>query len=219
MGTSHANPCTALARPVAPVFVQSSHLNAAWLQQPHASVARSGEPAGQRPHRDLGDDGGHLLGPLQAATAACSQGCAAPEEMDNTVYVGCSLAGRTVEMLVDTGAQVSVISAPLAKQLDLLKFLDGSQQGVAAGVGSVSILGILRGVPAMLGGMPLVLDLPVLDISEAMLVLGLDQLERLGCVVDLEQRLLILKRPSCTVVPFLPPNPGRRGQQEACCVM
>ena len=51
-----------------------------------------------------------------------------------------------VEMMVDSGAQHSVISAPLAQRLGLMNRLDRSEQGVAAGVGRARIIGKLRSV-------------------------------------------------------------------------
>ena len=63
------------------------------------------------------------------------------------VLVDCRFGdAASVEMMVDSGAQHSVISAPLARRLGLMNRLDRSEQGVAAGVGRARIIGKLRSV-------------------------------------------------------------------------
>ena len=63
------------------------------------------------------------------------------------VLVECRFGdAAAVEMMVDSGAQHSVISAPLAQRLGLMNRLDRSEQGVAAGVGRARIIGKLRSV-------------------------------------------------------------------------
>ena len=55
------------------------------------------------------------------------------------VLVECRFGdAAAVEMMVDSGAQHSVISAPLARRLGLMNRLDRSEQGVAAGVAARS---------------------------------------------------------------------------------
>merc|ERR1719191_466469 len=99
------------------------------------------------------------------------------------IYVQCEIAncGVAVEMLVDTGAQMSVISLPLVRQLGLHDSVDGREQGVASGVGYARILGRLRGVPVRLGthaGVEFALDFSVLGVDQELLMLGIDQLRR-----------------------------------------
>ena len=60
-------------------------------------------------------------------------------------------AGVCVEMMVDTGAQTSVMSASLAQQLDLMSGINRRYQGVASGVGTARILGRLENVACELG--------------------------------------------------------------------
>lgn len=65
--------------------------------------------------------------------------------------ISCTIGDITVEMLVDTGAQSSVISAPLVRQLGLSDRLDRRYQGIAAGVGRASISGRIRNVVCSFG--------------------------------------------------------------------
>mmetsp|Transcript_57640 Transcript_57640/g.168809 ORF Transcript_57640/g.168809 Transcript_57640/m.168809 type:complete len:183 (+) Transcript_57640:12-560(+) len=106
------------------------------------------------------------------------------------LLIACELADFDLEMLVDTGAQMSVISAPLMHQLNLSGRLDQTQQGMASGVGHAMVVGWLRNIPVRLGHLQLGLDFSVLGGEEALLLLGIDQMRKLECVVDLDQQCL-----------------------------
>eukprot|EP00957_Ditylum_brightwellii_P119688 9131908-Ditylum_brightwellii.AAC.1 len=69
-------------------------------------------------------------------------------------------------MMVDTGAQSSVISLQLARELQLDNRIDRSYTGMAAGVGRAAII--------------------VLDVQEKLLLLGLDLMRKFKCIVDLD---------------------------------
>jgi len=141
-------------------------------------------------------------------------------EDEDMIYIACEIGGTTAEMMVDTGAQMSVVSAPVVRRLGLTGHMDRSEQGVAAGVGRAAILGKLRNVPVVLGeGVDFLLDLSVLGIDEEMLMLGLDQLRRFRCLVDCDNRCLVFNGKGGAVVPFLPPDPTRKLRRAGCPVM
>lgn len=140
----------------------------------------------------------------------------APAEL---VHIACEIAGVTVEMMVDTGAQMSVISAPLANRLNLQSRLDTSEQGIASGVGQARIHGKLRGIPVCLGHVEFALDFSVLGVDELMLILGIDQMRRFKCIVDLERECLVFGGNGGVEVPFLPPSPQRVHLRPDCVVM
>ena len=129
--------------------------------------------------------------------------------------VSCRLGNaQKVDMMVDTGAQHSVISADLARALGILDRLDASEQGVAAGVGRARILGKLRGVAVTLdAGVEFALDFSVLDVQDQLLLLGLDQMRRFRCIVDLEKNCLIFGGAGGVNVPFLPPDVAQRRRE------
>jgi len=138
---------------------------------------------------------------------------------DELIYVACEIGSTTVEIMVDTGAQSSVISMPLVKQLNLTRHLDSSHQGVAAGVGTARILGKLRGVPVKLGHVEFALDFSVLAVDDQLLLLGIDQLRRFKCIVDLERQRLVFGGRDGVEVSFLPPSTQRLSYREGCPVM
>ena len=67
------------------------------------------------------------------------------------LLVGGVVGGIACEALVDTGAQSSVLSAPLMRRLGLTRLLDTRMQGVASGVGHARIIGRCTSVPLELG--------------------------------------------------------------------
>jgi DNA damage-inducible protein 1 len=128
---------------------------------------------------------------------------------DELIHIACEIGGIAVEMMVDTGAQSSVISKSAAQRLNLMGRLDTSRQGVASGVGTARILGRLRAVPVKIGQVEFQLDFTVLAVEEQLLMLGIDQLRRFKCVVDLERQRLVFGGSGGVEVPFLPPSPSR----------
>ena len=127
------------------------------------------------------------------------------------VLVECRFGdAAAVEMMVDSGAQHSVISAPLAQRLGLMNRLDRSEQGVAAGVGRARIIGKLRSVAIYLKNVEFALDFSVLEVNDQLLLLGLDQLRRFRCIIDLEQNVLVFGGAGGVQVPFLAQERVRR---------
>ncbi|CAD7931429.1 unnamed protein product [Amoebophrya sp. A25] len=141
--------------------------------------------------------------------AASGSSTARGTSSDDMVYVACEFhtANMTVEMMVDTGAQSSVISRPLMEQLKLEGLLNRRKQGVAAGVGTAKIMGHLERVPVTLGHVEFTLDFAVLDVAESLLMLGIDQMRRFKCIVDLERDVLVFGGRDGVEVPFLMGQP------------
>ena len=88
--------------------------------------------------------------------------------------------------------------------------LDRSEQGVAAGVGRARIIGKLRSVAIYLKNVEFALDFSVLEIQDQLLLLGLDQLRRFKCIIDLEQNVLVFGGAGGVQVPFLAQERVRR---------
>eukprot|EP00927_Polykrikos_kofoidii_P018326 TRINITY_DN1847_c2_g1_i1.p1 TRINITY_DN1847_c2_g1~~TRINITY_DN1847_c2_g1_i1.p1 ORF type:complete len:301 (+),score=47.92 TRINITY_DN1847_c2_g1_i1:129-1031(+) len=126
---------------------------------------------------------------------------------DDLIYVPCETCGTLIQMIVDTGAQVSVITEPLMRQLKLESKLDRSSSGVARGAGQARIIGKLLGIPVKIGAAAFVLDASVLTMEQPMLILGMDQMRRYRCIVDLERQVLVFGGSRGIDVAFLPAPP------------
>jgi hypothetical protein len=134
--------------------------------------------------------------------------------------------GVCVEMMVDSGAQTSVITLALARQLDLESKIDKSHSGVAAGVGRARIVGKITNVICTLGNVEFHMDLMVLDAPDKLLLLGLDLMRKYLCIIDLQKEVLIFGGNGGVEVPMLPAAQQTThafrnglGTQEGCPLM
>ena len=120
------------------------------------------------------------------ARSAISSDGLSMRQNQSLVFVPAEINGRVVEMMVDTGAQSSVISAQLMRTLGLQSKLNTSMQGVAQGVGQARILGVIENCPVSIGHVEFLLYFLVLDVPQDMMIMGIDQMRRFKCLIDLE---------------------------------
>jgi len=102
--------------------------------------------------------------------------------------------GGKVEMMIDSGASNSAISYGLAKRLGLDRMMS-PLNGRAFGVGSAQIVGHIANVPCVLKNMEFLIDFLVLDGEQYnhlddLLLLGLDQMRKHGCMIDLQNEII-----------------------------
>mmetsp|Transcript_19616 Transcript_19616/g.29108 ORF Transcript_19616/g.29108 Transcript_19616/m.29108 type:complete len:257 (+) Transcript_19616:212-982(+) len=111
--------------------------------------------------------------------------------------------GVCIEMMIDSGASASVISLGLARRLGMENRIQRSQ-GTAVGVGKVKILGHIRKVPCILGSVEFLIDFLVLDMTDQeMLLLGLDQMRKYKCIIDLERDIILFGGNGGVEIPML----------------
>ena len=127
-------------------------------------------------------------------------------------------------MLVDTGAQSSVLSLPLASRLGLSQRIDRRYQGVAAGVGRAKIVGRVGNVVCTfgVGHVEFLMDFIVLEVDDPLVIMGLDQLRKYKCLVDLEKECLIFGGAGGVEVEMLPAHEAPAGLRQfnsGCRVM
>ena len=138
-------------------------------------------------------------------SSSSSAAAAAVRQPDTHMCIApCVIGDVCVELMIDTGAQTSVMSLPLAQQLGLERRIDRSQQGIAAGVGRARIIGKIRHVACELGHVEFNMDFIVLDAPEKILLLGLDLMRRYKCIVDLERDVLVFGGQGGVEVHMLP---------------
>ncbi|KAL7495261.1 hypothetical protein ACHAWT_005156 [Skeletonema menzelii] len=138
--------------------------------------------------------------------------------------VPCVIGNISVEMLVDTGAQTSVLSMPIVRQLGLINRLDRRYMGVAAGVGQARISGKINNIICAfgVGHVEFPMDFIVLDIKDSLVILGLDQMRKYKCLVDMEREKLVFGGRGGIEVDMLPANQQHidfRGLSGGCIMM
>jgi len=137
------------------------------------------------------------------------------EEM---LYINAIVNGVQMPLFIDTGAQASVMSLETCRNLGLIDEVDERQSGIASGVGFARIYGKLWRVPLQIGRHKFFVQFNILDMG-VRLILGLDQMKRLGMSVDLGRGGCVVRD---SFVPFVKP-PNERfldsGQGLACAIM
>ena len=112
--------------------------------------------------------------------------------------------------MVDTGAEMSVISEQLAKELGLRSQIDRRARGIAAGVGQARIVGQIPNAVVTLGHVEFLMEFVVLQVPhQRLMLLGLDQMRKYKCIVDLEKDVLVFGGSGGVEVPMLPPDQQR----------
>jgi len=134
-------------------------------------------------------------------------------QRETMLYVDAIINGCRMPLFVDTGAQASVMSLKTCKKLGLMTSVDVSQAGVATGVGFTRIYGKLWRVPVQIGRTKFHMQFNILDMGVS-LILGLDQMKRLGMSVDLKKGGLQI---GYSFVPFTKPPPEDDDTQLANC--
>jgi len=137
------------------------------------------------------------------------------EEM---LYINAIVNGVQMPLFIDTGAQASVMSLETCRNLGLLDEIDETQSGIASGVGFARIYGKLWRVPLQIGRNKFFVQFNILDMG-VRLILGLDQMKRLGMSVDLGRGGCVVRD---SFVPFVKPVNEKflnNRQALACAIM
>ena len=137
---------------------------------------------------------------------------------DHMLFVSCTLDGVQVKLLVDTGASSSAMSLDMVRSLGLESKLNRTVYGDAKGVGSSNILGIVENVDLLIGQVEFRLFFLVIDTKMPCCILGLDQMRRFKCQVDLDANVLEFGGKGGVSVPFLPSDEARIVVQQMIAV-
>jgi len=137
---------------------------------------------------------------------------------EQMLYINAIVNGVQMPLFIDTGAQASVMSLETCRNLGLIDEIDETQSGIASGVGFARIYGKLWRVPVQIGRNKFFVQFNILNMG-VRLILGLDQMKRLGMSVDLGRGGCVVRD---SFVPFVKP-PNERfldsGQGLACAIM
>ena len=123
--------------------------------------------------------------------------------------VMCEINGHSIPAIIDTGAQISVMSLACARRCQLGRQIDSRANycGRAIGIGSCDIVGRIDSLAMRIGPVSFNSHISILRESGADLLIGLDFLRRFGGEINLRNNEIRLKIRDRTVrVPFLNDN-------------
>jgi len=118
------------------------------------------------------------------------------------LFINIEINNKKVNALVDTGAQSSFMSADLCRKCNLMSMVDKRFQGIARGVGSSRILGVIHAAQIKIMNKVIMLKINIIENNEIGFVLGLDNLRKYNCNVDLKKNGLVFPDIGITA-PFL----------------
>mmetsp|Transcript_3777 Transcript_3777/g.4189 ORF Transcript_3777/g.4189 Transcript_3777/m.4189 type:complete len:228 (+) Transcript_3777:61-744(+) len=136
---------------------------------------------------------------------------------DHMVFVSCILDGGEVNLLVDSGASCSAMSIDMVKFLGLEGKMNRAVYGDAKGIGTSSIIGIVKNVELLVGHVEFRLFFMVIDSKLPCCILGLDQMRRFKCLIDLDENVLTFGGKNGVSVPFLSRKEASTVTQQMIC--
>ena len=112
------------------------------------------------------------------------------------LYVNMEVNGVRVQAFVDTGAQMTIMSADFAEKCSLMRLIDKRYAGMAYGVGQSKLLGRVHQAQLKVGGEYMASSLSVIEQNTGPpFIFGLDNLVRHQVLV-----YLVLSPPALTVM-------------------
>ena len=108
------------------------------------------------------------------------------------LQVMCEVNGYMIPAILDTGAQITIMSSSCAKRCHISNNIDTRYSGRAVGVGSSTIIGRISSLPMRIG--PINFDgcVSVLHESRVDFLIGLDFLKRFKCEISIKNNILTL---------------------------
>jgi DNA damage-inducible protein 1 len=109
----------------------------------------------------------------------------------NMLYIKGKINDQELDIFVDTGAQVSVMSFSLAKQLGIDYLIDHFCEGVLVGIGTKKMVGKIHYIDIQLENFNLPCGFTIIDNDDLKIMLGLNTMLSTGCVLNLKNKKMI----------------------------
>ena len=107
------------------------------------------------------------------------------------LYINVEINNYKTAALIDTGAQSTFMSLDLCMKCGLMNLVDKRFQGIARGVGSSRIVGVIHAAQIKIMNKAIATKINVIENNEVGFVFGLDSLRTHRCNVDLKQNGLV----------------------------
>lgn len=108
------------------------------------------------------------------------------------IQVVCEINGQIVPAMIDTGAEITVMSASCARRCKVHNLIDTQHSGKAIGVGFSEIVGGIEGLGMRIGPLNFQTKVSILRNSRCDFLIGLDVLERFKSEISLKDKVLKL---------------------------
>ena len=107
------------------------------------------------------------------------------------LFINLEINKKKVVALVDTGAQSTIMSQDLCEKCDLFNLCDTRYSGIAKGVGTSKIIGVVHAAQMKIQNKVLMAKITVIENSSIGFIFGLDNMRAHRCTIDLKQAGLI----------------------------
>jgi len=135
------------------------------------------------------------------------------DALSEPIQVMCEINGYMVPAVIDTGAQVSVMSSSCAKRCHVSHEVDTRFSGKAVGVGSTDVLGRINDIPLRVGPLNFKTKIAVLrETAGVDFLLGRDFLRRFRSDICMRSNMLTMHvRDKVVRLPLMSHRPQRLG--------
>lgn len=110
----------------------------------------------------------------------------------NMLFIPGQIGEHTVNMFVDTGAQITIMTEECATRCGLEHLIDYTYQGKAVGVGEQEFIGKIWCAEVIIGVHSVPCSFVILKKMGDDIIFGLDMMTAHGCVLDLVNKQLCL---------------------------
>jgi hypothetical protein len=130
--------------------------------------------------------------------------CISKTHRNKTLHLSVEVNQCLIEGLVDIGASMLVMAAAVVRELGLMHLVTRSEAYKTASGTLTQALSRIKEVPIKVGGVQCRMTFMVVDTDSYDVLLGLDLLIKIGAIVDVEKRLIQVRRSPGTDVEVLP---------------
>ena len=107
------------------------------------------------------------------------------------LYINGKINNKDLDIFIDTGAQVSVMSLSTAKDLGVDFLIDYFCEGQLVGIGTKNMIGKIHYLDIQLDNFNLPCGFTIIDDNDIKIMLGLNSMLSLGCMIDLKNKKMI----------------------------